>query len=68
MGRGLVKAPRDESVPARKVFDTPFRASLKNRETGSIRPGAVAENRRREMSVCAVRALLVSWDGSQRRR
>jgi hypothetical protein len=51
MGRGLVKAPLDESVPALRVLLSPLAGSLKNRDIGSTSPGGVASNLRFEISV-----------------
>ena len=61
----LVNAPREASVPARRVFDTPSGGNLKKREIGSTLPVSVAANRPREISVWSVRKLEVSSDGSQ---
>ena len=62
-----MKAPRDPSVPARNVFDTPCGERRKKRLIGSTLPGAVSENRLFEISVWAVRALDVSTRGFQLR-
>ena len=58
-----MNAPRAESVPALKVFDTPFGGSLNSRDIGSTRPGSVAENLRLEIAVCSARILDVSIFG-----
>ncbi len=60
MGLGLVNAPRDESVPARRVFEIPFGSSLKKRDMVSFWPRDVSRNRRLEISVWRVRMLAVN--------
>jgi len=47
------------------LIDNPSGGNLKKRLIGSTSPGTVSAKRRREMSVCVVRALDVSMPGFQ---
>jgi len=64
-GKGSLVA---ESVPARKVLQTPFRGKLKKREIGSASPSLVWSKRRQKISVSAVRMLDIKISGFQFRK